>query len=193
MYVRYKVHDESQIGHLETKKFLAHSETKNELVNYLAEKLTCKAFTRHRNWLCYSLREYTCLTNLGDLQEDIKLCYNHEEADTGIVLHAIEVCKRNPFSDVTISCSDADVLFILLNYQGDICTSSTFKTNTKEFKLQNVSELLGKELCQALLGFRSHRLRPKHGSSVAFRKKRNVGMHWNLVAQNSYRLSNSNK
>ena len=41
--------------------------------------------------------------------------YGQEEADTGIVLHVMNVCKRDPFTKFTISWSDIDVLLILLN------------------------------------------------------------------------------
>lgn len=30
----------------------------------------------------------------------------------------IDICKRDPFSELTISCSDTDVILILLNYFG---------------------------------------------------------------------------
>ena len=61
----------------------------------------------------------TCLSNIKDLDKDLFI-YNHEEADTGIVLHAIDVCNRNPFSELVIKCSDTDVLLILLHYVDNI-------------------------------------------------------------------------
>ena len=39
----------------------------------------------------------TVLTNIADLDNNLRN-YNHEEADTGIVLHALDVSKRDPFS-----------------------------------------------------------------------------------------------
>ena len=81
--------------------------------------------------------------------------YNQEEADTGIVLHAVDVSQRNPFSDLLISCSDTDVLLILLHYFEDLCSSCIFKTRTSEIKLRTVYESLGREICKALVGFHS--------------------------------------
>ena len=45
----------------------------------------------------------SCFSNLADLEESRKT-YGQEEADTGIVLHAIDVCRVDPFSGLTISC-----------------------------------------------------------------------------------------
>ena len=38
----------------------------------------------------------TTLTNIPDLHKDMTT-YGHEEADTGIVLHAIDISTSNPF------------------------------------------------------------------------------------------------
>ena len=71
----------------------------------------------------------TCFSNLADLDKSLKT-YGQEEADTGIVLHAIDVCKRDPFSELTISCSDTDVLLILLNYFEQLPSTTVFKQET---------------------------------------------------------------
>ena len=57
----------------------------------------------------------TCLTNL-QARNPLLMNHNQEEADTSIVLHAIDVTQRYPSTDLVISCSDTDVLLILLNY-----------------------------------------------------------------------------
>ena len=44
-----------------------------------------------------------------DLDQDLS-DHNNEEADTLIILHALDVTKRDPFSDLVVYCSDADVL-----------------------------------------------------------------------------------
>ena len=95
----------------------------------------------------------TCKTYI-DINENL-FSYNQEEADTGIVLHALGVTQRNPYSERLISCSDTDVLLILLHYFEDICSSTTFKARNKEIYLRTVYETLGKEICKALLGFHS--------------------------------------
>ena len=79
--------------------------------------------------------------------------HNQEEADTGIILHALDVTKRNPFTDLVISCSDTDVLLLLLHYFDDLCTSTVFRTLKHDIELGEVHEHLGREICKSLLGF----------------------------------------
>ena len=71
--------------------------------------------------------ERTCLTDLSDLDGNLKI-YGKEEADTGIVLHAMNVCSRDTFSELMITCSDTDVMLILLNYFEQLPSTTVFKT-----------------------------------------------------------------
>ena len=71
--------------------------------------------------------EKTVLTNRADLDNNLRN-YNHEEADTGIVLHALDVSKRGPFSELVVFSSDTDVLLILLHYFEKLSSSTIFKT-----------------------------------------------------------------
>ena len=57
--------------------------------------------------------EFTCIFNIPDIDARLK-DHCHEEADTCIVLHSLDVTKRNPFTDLTVYCCDADVLLLLL-------------------------------------------------------------------------------
>ena len=120
--VHYKISDSTRIGHLKTKQFLASIDTKNELTEYLSKKLE-----EHLSVDYVIVYQQTVLTNLTDFDQHLR-SYCHEEADTGIVLHALDVSKRNPFTDMVISCSDTDVLLILLNYFEDLTSSTIFKT-----------------------------------------------------------------
>ena len=47
--------------------------------------------------------------------ENLKI-YWQEETDTGIVFHVLAACRNYPYSELTISCSDTDVLLILFKY-----------------------------------------------------------------------------
>ena len=128
--VRYKVTDITNVEHLTTKQFLANIETKNDLMMCLAEKVET-----YLNNLDYVVGYgNTCITNMMNLKETL-FGYNEEEADTVIVLHALDVSERDPFIDRVLSCSDADVLLILLFYYEDLCSSCMFKTRNNEFKL----------------------------------------------------------
>ena len=66
----------------------------------------------------------TVLTNIADLDNNLRN-YNHEEAHTGIVLHALDVSKRGPFSELVVFSSDTDVL---LHYFDKLSSSTIFKT-----------------------------------------------------------------
>ena len=107
--VRYKVTDKTNIEHLTPKQFLANTETKNDLSMYLAGKVDI-----HLSNLDYVVvYGNTCITNMINLNETL-FDYNQEEADTGIVFRVFDVSKRDLFTNLVISCSDTDVLLILL-------------------------------------------------------------------------------
>ena len=94
----------------------------------------------------------TCITNLHDSDSNLKQ-YSHEEADTGIVLHVIDVSRRDPFTEIVVSCSDTDVFLILLHYFEEISTSVVFRSIHHDINLRFLFEKLGPSLCKALLGF----------------------------------------
>ena len=83
--------------------------TKKELTTYISQRLA--GFLNKEFVIAF---ERTCVTSIPDLDSDMEK-YGQEEADTGIVLHVMNVCKRDPFTKFTISWSDIDVLLILLN------------------------------------------------------------------------------
>ena len=107
-----------KIGHLKTKEFLSAIVAKMKLTEYLSKKLnntlTLDFVVVYGN---------CCLTNISSLNRKL-LHYNQEKADTGIVLHALDVSENDPFTVLVIACSDTIVLLILLNYFEDIndCT-----------------------------------------------------------------------
>ena len=130
--IQYKIHDKSKIGHLGTKEFLANNETKNDLTQYLAEKMVKSLAT-----VAYAIVfGNTYKTNI-DINENL-FKYNQKEADTGIVLHALDATQRNPFSELVISCSDTYILLILLRCCEYVCSSITFKARNKETYLRTV-------------------------------------------------------
>ena len=50
--------------------------------------------------------------------------------------------KNDPFTELVISCSDTDVLLILLNYFEDINGCTIFKTSHHEYYLREIHESL---------------------------------------------------
>ena len=145
--VHYKVTDSTRIQYLETKTFLASIETKRELTRYLADKL---AADLKKDFV--AVFDRSRFSNLADLEESLKT-YSQEDADTGIVLHSIDVCRRDPFSELTISCSDTDVLLILLNYFEQLPITTIFKTTEHCYNLRQIFEKFTLRVCKALLGF----------------------------------------
>jgi len=125
MSVHYKVSDSTKIGHLATKEFLSSIKTKMELTEYLSIKL--KEALRKDFVIVYG---NCCLTNIPSLDPEL-FNYNQEEADTGIVLHALDVCKNGPFTELVIACSDTDVLLIILNYFKISIAAQFLKQSTK--------------------------------------------------------------
>ena len=93
--VHKKVFDATKIHHLKTKDLLSSINTKKELTQYLSLKLSQNFVKDYAVVL-----DKTALTNIADLDNNLRN-YNHEEADTGIALHALDVSKRDPFS---VSC-----------------------------------------------------------------------------------------
>ncbi|XP_066928378.1 uncharacterized protein [Clytia hemisphaerica] len=94
----------------------------------------------------------TVFSNIPDLNQELFI-YNHEEADTAIVLHAIDASARKDFIELVILCSDTDVLLILLHYFDRISSTTIFKTINKEFVLREIHDRLSPEICKGLLGF----------------------------------------
>ena len=79
--------------------------------------------------------------NLVNFNDDLKN-HTHEEADTLMILHAVDVTKRDPFTQLFISCSDTDVFLLLIHYYDELCTGGAYHA-------------LGDVNSAALLGFHS--------------------------------------
>ena len=107
--VRYKISDDTVMEHLTTKQFLSDIKTTQDLTKYLSMKL----YDVFQNVAFAVSYEFTCIYNISDIDERLK-DHCHEEADTCIVLHSLDVTKRNPFNDLVVYCCDTDVLLLLL-------------------------------------------------------------------------------
>ena len=85
---RYKVTDNTNISGATSKKFLSHVKTKNKLTIYLVEK----AITNFENVNGGYAVSYTtkCILNLEDFAEEM-MTQDHEEADTLLLLHTVDV------------------------------------------------------------------------------------------------------
>ena len=110
------------------------------------------------------------MSNISDLDVNLK-DHCHEEADTCIVLHSLDVAKRNPFSDLVVYCCDTDVLLLLLHYFDDLCSSTVFRTTNRDIRLRTLHSHLCPERCTSPLGFHAVTGCDQTGKFVGFTKK----------------------
>ena len=135
---------------MDIREFLASIHTKNELTEFLSRKLSVALTYRSIKYAtpCGN----TTLTNILDFRKDL-MTYGHEATDTGIVLRAIDISTHNPLTELSILCGDTDVLLILLHHFGDLSISTNFVTQHNTMPLRLIDEVLGKDICETLLGF----------------------------------------
>ena len=92
--VRYKVSHDGNIDNVSLKQLLAHIETKSDLTIYLA---VYYQQVLQKDGLKYSItHDMITVTNLSDFSMEL-MKHDHEEADTMLVLHTIDVAKQNLF------------------------------------------------------------------------------------------------
>ena len=170
-----KVTDITRIRHLETKQFLASVATKKEFTIYLSRRLA-----DYLNKEFVIAFERTCVTSIPDLDSDLKE-NGQEEADTGIIFHAADVCKRDPFPESTIICSDTDLLLIPLNYFDQLRSITTFKMTHHQYNLRSIYEKFTPRVSTALLGFHAMTGSNQTGKFNGFTKK----TCWNTFVQST--------
>ena len=94
-----------------------------------------------------------CLTNISSLNREL-LDYNQGEADTEVVIHALDVIKNDHFTELVVTCLDTDVLLILLNYFEDINSPTILKTSHQEYYyLREIHKSLKRGIIKILLRF----------------------------------------
>ena len=94
-----KVKDDTFISNLKAKEFLSCAKSKEELTIYLTGKLIREFLRQNKQFVV--VYNNKCETNI--INFDNNLCVHcHEEADTLIVLHGIDVAKGDPFQELYI-------------------------------------------------------------------------------------------
>ena len=125
MEVRYKITNETNLVITTMKTFLSHIDTKQELTVYLAKKAIPK-FSEIR--MSYIVTYDTMsVTNIEYVAFGIDV-HDHEEADTLLISHVIEVSHRLPFCKCIIYSPDTDVFLLLVHYYPSIPSATKFKT-----------------------------------------------------------------
>ena len=103
--------DDTFISNLKTKEFLSSAKTKEELTIYLGEKLIREFLRQNKQFVV--VYDNKCETNISNFDNHLRV-HCHGEADTFIVLHGIDVAKRDSFQELYINCCDIDVFLLLL-------------------------------------------------------------------------------
>ena len=118
---------------------MSEIKTKEDLTKYLNIKL----YEVFQNVTFAVSYKFNSVSNISDDARLYDHC--HEEADTCIVLHSLDVTKRNPFTDLAVYCCDADALPLLLYYFNELCSSTIFCTTDRDIRLWTLHSHLGPE------------------------------------------------
>ncbi|XP_066928999.1 uncharacterized protein [Clytia hemisphaerica] len=150
--VRYIVTSDSDISKKPLKQLLAHIETKQALTEYLAEFTMKAMMDTVQIAITYSQQTISNIQLSDDLMR-----HDHEEADTLIVLHALNVAKNDPFSDCVVVASDTDVFLLLIHYYERLPMSTVFRIGTgdkeRDIPIMKCYNEIGPLRAQAILGF----------------------------------------
>ena len=132
------------------KRLLSHERTKMELTEYLSAKVIQRSECMGRNvivaWGCYCQGTHFDVTHLRSSQE---------EADTKIILHAVDAASRGA-TEITIHSPDTDVFVLSLRRYPQLCSDVRFVTGTGQrhrvINLKHVVQALGSTKVAALPG-----------------------------------------
>ena len=149
--VYYRISDSSHIAKVPLKKLLSHTKTKAELTTFLAKKVKERGQVLRRQLVVAWGKECEAThKDMGHLQSD------HEEADTKIILHAVDATADGA-TDLTIHSPDTDVLVLAIRRSSEMCLNTSFVTGRgtshRSIKLQPIAEALGPEKTAALPAF----------------------------------------
>ena len=146
--VYYRVTDSTHIAKVPMKRLLSHERTKMELTEYLSSKVIQKSECLGRNvivaWGCYCQGTGCDVTHVKSSQE---------EANTKIILHAVDAASRGA-TEITIHSPDTDVFVLSLRRYPQLCTDVRFVTRTSQrhrvINLKHVVQVLGSTKVAAL-------------------------------------------
>ena len=133
------------------KRLLAHVSTKDELTQYLAGKTLEKG--RQDGVSVVVAWSSKCRATHKDM---VYLDSDHEEADTKILLHAVDATASGAKS-IKIVSPDTDVFVLALRRNPELCTDTTFVTGRgqhhRKIQLRPIVNALGAARTAALPGF----------------------------------------
>ena len=151
--MKYIVTGDSDIAKKPLKQLLAHIETKQALTEYLAVFTLAALRNTYQIAITYSQKT---ISNISEFSDEL-MCHDHEEADTLIILHALDVTKTNPFAECIVIASDTDVFLLLVYYYEQLPMSTFFRIGTgddeRDISIQKCHFEIGPERANAILGF----------------------------------------
>lgn len=146
--VHYKVTESTQISKVPMKRLLSHNLTKMELTA-LISKTALQLGNGKR--LLVSWGSF-CQANF---KETNNIQSNQEEADTKLILHAVDATKDGA-TEIEIHSPDTDVFILSLRRYPDLCEQTSFVTGTgqrrRTISLKPIVQVLGQDKTLALPG-----------------------------------------
>lgn len=149
--IYYRVTNTTHIANVSMKKLLRHTKTKAELATLFAKEVMERGKTESRNVVvAWGTACEATHKEMSQLQSD------HEEADTKMILHAIDA-SADGATELTIHSPDTDVLVLAIRRYTDLCSNSSFVTgkgtNHRRIKLGPIAHALGPAKVAALPAF----------------------------------------
>ena len=149
--IYYRITPSTLITKVTMKKLLSHNRTKDELAKYLAEQtLEYAEKNGARAVVAYGCECKGTKRDMSYLKSD------QEEADTKIVLHALDA-TANGATEIRIHSPDTNVFVLALRRYPDLCQNTVFVTGKgdtyRTIKLQPIVRALGPLKTAALPSF----------------------------------------
>jgi hypothetical protein len=169
--IYYRITDTTQITKVNMKRLLSHTKTKMELTVYLAQKSMEYAQQNGRRfvvaWACDCKATH---------QDTVHLQSDQEEADTKLILHAIDA-TANGATTIEVHSPDTDVFVLSLRRYPELCQNTFFVTGTSQrrrrISLAPIYQSLGEAKASALPGLHAMSGADNTGSFSGKRKLAN--------------------
>ena len=149
----YHIKDNTFIQNISLKEFLSDIQTKGELTDNLANKVLSHSKSSNNRLKKLMVTSGTQTKGNVDVPNSL-LTHSQEEADTLLLLHALNVPSD---AELVISSPDTDVLVLLVYMYKSLPKSTTFITGKSRLKrsisVENIYNNLGPKHASALLGF----------------------------------------
>lgn len=111
--IEFVIHDEMNIAKVPLRELLSSSKSKAQLTVLLAKALL-ESFKDSEQKLVVSFSDQVRSNRQNLLPEDMTT-HNHEEADTMIPLHVLDVLRETKQKDIDVWSPDTDVLILLID------------------------------------------------------------------------------